>query len=257
MELKEAQEALSIETAAAIVQIFDSESTIEDLGFLSEDASAKLRVLAIIALLSDANINLYYHHLIRSARVRINFLKKYQGQHSHNFFRLASSRNEPLFDAMAANDFERSSRIATLSPKQWFTNAEYEDDYEYTQFLHNIIVSGLQDFSKLQSIMDQFENVLSGISSARFDICCSFLKIDQDLFDQAFENLILERENQIVEELNRARMVDAISLADHKIFIEGLALLRLAEKNGFVTQKEYRFCPEIARMEMSKPFPGE
>ncbi len=52
-------------------------------------------------------------------------------------------------------------------------------------------------------------------------------------------------------------MEDPVVIAERQIYIEGLAILRIADKLGFVTQSEYRFCPSIARVAMVKPFPDE
>ncbi len=41
------------------------------------------------------------------------------------------------------------------------------------------------------------------------------------------------------------------------VFVEGLALLGLAERRGMSTEAEYVFCPAEAREPASLPFPDD
>jgi len=257
MDLGEFREPLTIETAAWYLTIFEDPLSFEELAMLSEDVSAKLRVLAVTALLVEANSNRFCHHLIRSALIRINFLEHCLAESKLQNFRRASSRNEPLFDAMAAGDFERAQKIASLSPKEWLSNAEYEDDYAYTQVIHRLIIQDSNSSSEIQMLMDQFERTLEGNPTPRFTLCHALRQRDQEAFDEAFEDLLTERDNKIAAEEERGRMEEPESLADQRVFVEGLGVLRLADRLGFVTQPEYRYCPAVARLPMTQPFPRE
>ena len=257
MDLGEFQESLTIETAAWFLTIFEDPLTFEELGPLSEEVSAKLRILAVTALLVDTNTNLFCHHLIRSARVRIHFLERCLAENKLQDFRRASSRSEPLFDAMAAGDFGRAQKIASLSPNEWLSNAEYEDDYAYTQVIHRLLVQNSDSSTEIQILMDQFDRTLEGSPTARFNVCQALRQRDQEAFDEAFEGFLTERDDKIAAEKERGRMEEPESLADQRAFVEGLGILRLADKLGFVTQPEYRYCPALARLPMTQPFPEE
>lgn len=257
MDLGEFQEPLSIETAAWLLTLFEDPLTFEELGPLSEEVSAKLRTLASTALLVDANTNLFCHHLIWSARVRIHFLERCLAENKLQNFRRASSRNEPIFDAMAAGDFERAQKIASLSPKEWLSNAEYEDDYAYTQIIHRLITQDSSSSSEIAVLMEQFDRALEGSPTARFNLCHALRQRDQEAFDEAFEELLTERDEKISAEEERGRMEEPESIADQRVFVEGLGILRLADRLGLVTQPEYRYCPALARLPMTQPFPGE
>ena len=52
-------------------------------------------------------------------------------------------------------------------------------------------------------------------------------------------------------------MEDPEIVAQRQVFVEGLAILRLAERRGLTTQAEYQYCPSLARVPMRTPFPGE
>jgi len=258
MDLSEFQEPLSIESALCLLTLFDDPLPFEELGLLSEEVSAKLRTLAVTAILVDANTNLFCHHLIRSARVRIHFLERCLSENKLQHFRRASSRNEPLFDALAAGDFERAEKIASLSPQEWLSNAEYEDDYAYTQIIHRLLVTRDANVAtEIEPLMAQFERALEGEQTARLNLCHALWQRNQQVFDEAFEELLSDRDRKIAEDAERARLEEPQSLADRRVFAEGLSILRLASLLGMVTQEEYRYCPALARLPMTRPFPGE
>ena len=46
-------------------------------------------------------------------------------------------------------------------------------------------------------------------------------------------------------------------IAERQVYIDGLALLRIAERLSFTVQAEYLYMPSLARVPMQRPFPGE
>jgi hypothetical protein len=46
-------------------------------------------------------------------------------------------------------------------------------------------------------------------------------------------------------------------MAERQVFVDGLALLQIAERLGFSLQPEYLYLPSLARVPMQKPFPGD
>lgn len=257
MELRDMKEALSLEVAAWLVEIFEEAHSVEEVGGLSEDLGEKLRALAVTALLVDANVNVFYHHLIRSARVRIRFLECCIAENKLQHFRRASSRNEALFDSLTAGDFERAARIAELSPSEWLSNAEYEDDFMYTQIIQQLLRGGSSSAEGVPDLLAQFERALDGTASARLGVCQALAARSQGDFEEAFEELLAEHDNDLEAQRARFVMEEAISVSNQRVWIEGLGLLRLADKVGLVTAPEYRYCPALARSPMTKPFPGE
>ena len=257
MELRDTKDALSLEVAAWLVVMFEEAHSVEEMGGLSEDLGEKLRALAVTALLVDANANVFYHHLIRSARVRIHFLEGCMVQNALQHFRRACSRNEALFDSLTARDFDRASRIAELSPREWLSNAEYEDDYMYTQTIQLLLQGGSSSAENMPVLLAQFERALDGTASARLDVCQAFAARSQGDFDEAFEELLTEHDHDLEAQRTRSVMQEAVSVSNQRVWIEGLGLLRLADKLGLRTASEYRYCPALARSPMTKPFPGE
>jgi hypothetical protein len=255
MELKGFLDTLAADTAFWMVGLQDPDYPLGQLGSLAENVSEKLRTLAIVTLMVEGNTNGFYHNLIRSGLAREVFLKRC---HAEGFgdFHLAISRSGAFFDSLAANDFDLAKRIALLSPQNWVPDGEYEDDYCFTQFFHLLVLEKTAE-TGLAPLLVQFEISLQGDESAGLDVCRALASRDQRAFDGAFDALIEHHDGHLAEEQKRGRMEDAHVVAERQIFTEGLGILRIAERLGLQTQEEYKYCPALARLPMTKPFPGQ
>jgi hypothetical protein len=226
-----------------------------DLGEASVDVAAKLRTAAIIALLAQGNLDAFTHNLIRSGRCRASYLQRLKdaGLSDHH---QASGRVDSLLDAVAAADFALARRIVALSPRDWQQGHEYEDDWCHAQILHGILAP-LLDVNRLQALFDRWEQVLNGQSDARLPLLRALTERDSVGFDDAFESLLDQRTSQIAAELARARIEEPGVIANRQIYVEGLAMLRMAVQLGLPTQREYRYCPSIARQMSAAPLAAE
>lgn len=256
MKLSEFGESLAYDIAFWMAGTKDPAYPIEQLGKLSLKVSEKLRALAIIVLLTKGESDRYYHNLIRSGLVWETYLRRCRSEGFHNDHHYASGRYAPFVDAVAAGDFVLARRISELSPEEWRQGHEYEDDYCYAQILHRLIQETLEE-NEISGFLARFEAYLDGQPSARLGVCRSLADRSQEHFDEAFAGILDERRNEIAEEKQGGRMEDAHGAAEQRVFVEGLALLRIAEALGLTTQPDYRYCPSLARSPMRTPFPGE
>src|SRR6185369_13174935 len=101
--------------------------------------------------------------------------------------------------------------------------------------------------TEARALLPRFERALDGADSARLVVCRSILDRDQLGFDESFEALLAEREAQIRDDKERGQTEEPPVIAQRRVFVEGVALLRIAERFGLTTQAEYRFCPLLAR----------
>lgn len=255
MNLIEERDALVVDIEFCVKAIANPRNTIDRIGDVCEQIAEKYRVLAICRLLADADTDGFYHDLLRSAKTREYYLSRCRAE-NYADFHVVSSRSEPFFDAIAANDFSLARNIAGLSPQEWWSEDEYEDDFWYIYFLKYISFDPtIQD--ELDEILQRFEISLEGASSARFDVCKALLVPDQEAFDDAFNNLVLDRNSEIEREKELFFMEEMNILMNRHVFVEGLAVLRVAEKAGLQTQGEYLYCPALARLPMKRPFPDD
>ena len=73
----------------------------------------------------------------------------------------------------------------------------------------------------------------------------------------AFADLLHARDLEIEAAKEAGQLEEPHVVALRRVFVEGLAILRLAERRGLRTEREYRYCPSLARTPMRTPFPGE
>jgi hypothetical protein len=256
MKLAEYIEALSYDVAFWMAGIRDPRYPLAQLGDLSLEVSQKLRSMAIIVLLTEGDTDTFYHNLIRSGRTREAYLSRCLNERRIYDHHRASGRYGPLMDAVAAGEFSLARRIAQLSPEDWMKGHEYEDDFFFAQLVHALIRE-TPDRRRAEKLLDGFESYLEGKPDARLEAAKAVAWRDQEKFDEAFESLLDAREDDIKADLQRAQLAEPPAIAQRQVYIEGLGVIRLAEAAGLTCQKEYRYCPSLARLPMQKPFPGE
>jgi len=256
MKLDDYAESLAYEIAFWFQGLSEPAYPLDELGKLSLDISTQFRSLAIILLLTNGSSDSFHHNLIRSARSRATYLERLDRAGIGDDHHQASGRYEPLLDAIAAGDVELARRIVALSPLEWREGHEYEDDYCYAQAFHRFVQSPPLD-DEVPPLLERLEANLEGQASARLAVCQALLTKDQAAFDESFDALLGEREAQIAADKARGQLEDAIIVAQRHVFVEGLAVLRLADQRGLETAPEYAMCPSLARAPMSTPFPAE
>ncbi|WP_341675044.1 Imm49 family immunity protein [Niveibacterium sp. SC-1] len=228
----------------------------QGVGALSNELGSKLRTVAIIVLLTKGDVDGYCHNLIRAARAREHYL-----QHMHAATRLddhdfCAGRLAGFLSACAAEDFTSARNIAALSPGAYRAGHEYEDDFCYAQTLFNLIAPQ-RDEAVLAALCARWEACLKGAPGARLEVLRAIAGRDPLSFETAFEALLDERGKQIGKDIARGQLEEPPVVAERQVFIEGLALLRIAGRFGFPLQQEYRYCPSLALQPMQQAFPGE
>ncbi len=255
MKLIEEGESLAYEIAFWMQGLDDPNYPLEELGQLSIQISRQFRALAIINLVAQSDSDHFFHNLIRSGRARATYLSRIRQSGRTTDYHYASGRCEALLDAISAGELGLARRIASLSPGEFQEGREYEDDYCYAQILIKLIQTPPLDM-EVSPLLERFAAYLEGKSDGRLEVCRSLLTGKQAEFDLSFASLLEEREGKIFGDENRGQLEDVEVIAERRVFVEGLALLRLAEMRGLSTEREYKYCPSLARVQMKAPFPG-
>jgi len=243
--------------AAFFLQSLDNpDLTTDEMGDLALSISRKYRSLAIMTLVSKSNPKLFAQNLTRSGRVRLTYLERLRREGVENDHHSASARIDGLLDALAASDLNLCRQLIAATRFTWLENSEYEDDFCYAQLIHRLVLQEKEE-TGATALINQFERVLDGKPSARLDVCRALLSRDQPAFDEAFDNLIHEREAKIEADKARFQLEEAEVLSQRLIFVEGLAVLRLATLYGLQTESDYLFCPSIARLTEAVAVPEE
>jgi hypothetical protein len=228
---------------------------ISEAGDLSLELSTKFRALAIMALLVKGDHTLFCHNLIRSGRVRRTYLERVRAEGKLEEHHFVSGRHDALADAIAAGDFALACEIGDLAPAEWRKEREYEDDYCYGRILRTLLDATPED--SLKPLFTQFDTYLEGAENPRLDVARALASRHVAAFETAFDDLLRSRGHQIDADEERGQLETPEVMAERQVFVEGLALLRLADLRGIETQREYRYCPSVARLSISEPYPGE
>lgn len=241
----------------------------------SLEATEQLRDLAIIDLLTIGSWPIFRKDLQKSGDAWIVYLTRCQDEGALDDFHRASGVYEPLLCVLAAGDLDRARRIAELSPAEWRAQREHEEDYLYAQILYRLLDSAVSDDGEVAELLRRFQTSLESRPTTRLDVLRALAQRDQAGFDAAFAALLQEEGAQrgpdapwdhaeFEAEIERTAaavaadgedahpnaeldLVEKLEHAHARVFVEGLALLHLAEARGLVTQPEYPYCPTAAR----------
>jgi hypothetical protein len=223
-----------------------------EIGDVFERLSEYFQALGICHILETADPDQFRENLVRSGYARRYFLNNSREQGHTNDRHLALSRTEAFLDSLAAGQLTLAREIAELSIEKWESTWEYEDDFCFFHFLHQI-TRAPDDLKNpiLRGTLSRFEAALEGGESLRLDACNALLRRKAEECETAISGLMEERE----ESLNgrRERMLERdISVCAFWprsfVSIEGLALLRIADLLGIHVEGDVPLCPEVARL---------
>lgn len=212
-------------------------------------AAYAYRALAVCELLLEANQARFFEFLCKAGQVRLHFLQLIAAGYPSKPDHLCTSRNIPFIDVLAAGDLDTAVALGELTPKQHNPIIEYEDDFLRYHFLHMLTLN--QCASKnanLKSILERWEEVLEGGTDRYLDVCKTLFSADSDEFYLTFQQLIAYR-IEVVEEWKKDFSFDPdVRLTESFIFMNGIAILRLAELLGMHTKDEYDMIPSLSRI---------
>ena len=230
---------------------------LEDLSDLCGLLSQEYRSLAICKLLMDGDTDGFYHDLIRSAKTWLYFLDKNYTSHSSVRITICASRNSAIFDALSAAQVHIAAQIAGMSSSIWSPDDEYEDDFWYAHFINLFVLYTVtRKAIHFDEVLNSFEASLKGASDIRYKLCRALLEKNAGDFEFYFECLLKERSTLIRSDEDTAIGEEISFNLEKHVYIEGLALLRLAENVGINCNQEFLYCPPLARIPMVKEFPG-
>ena len=241
-----------------LLEVVEKQPSAKAMGKICNEIASHFRALGISWILLYSDINAFGQGLTQSALTRKYFLKRCFDEEHLDLPARKSSFIDPFLDAIAVNQRPLAKEIADLSPEEWWVDYEYEDDYAYAKFLYKIIDVEGADIAVLERIIEQFERAVEGNPSVRLSLCKALFFKDQDGFENAFHDLVSEfedRNNEIGHPDSDSTLAQNYTFEPNRwIFVEGLALLRIAAWLGLPTLEEFKFCPNILRIDNFGPF---
>jgi hypothetical protein len=256
MKLDGAAEILAADIAFWMEGVVDPRSPLEELGAAALAVSARLRALGVVSLLTTNDGNALHHQLVRSGRAWRHYLRRVDAEQAADDHHHCSGRTEPMLDGIAAGQFDLAREIASLSPERWREGHEYEEDHCVGRLLQ-ILVMPEVDLASAAHVIERFQRYFTDDERPRLGTLQALLARDQAAFDVAFQASIDAFQRVNARKLEQGRLGELHEVAAARVFVEGLAMLRLAEKQGLVTAPEYDLCPRSARAPAATPLPED
>ena len=246
-------EPLAQEIAFWTVGLENPDYPLAETGSLTHEICGHLRALAIMLLLSHGKVDRFHHNLIRSGRLRLSYLRRAAAEdpEEHNY---VSAVSEPLFDAITAGDLALALQIANAVPAHFRAGHEYEDEHCFAQAVGHL-VRGRGSEGAIAPLLGRIEASVGDPDDSRILICRALVGQEQADFDDAFDAFLAARTRAITADEARGELAEPPVIARREVYIEGLAMLRLAELRGFRTDPDYLYCPSLARQPMVTPYP--
>jgi hypothetical protein len=209
--------------------------------------SRHLRAAGTARLLTEADGATFRQCLQRSGEARRRLLQWATGaRRPFNRF-TATSHLGPLCDALTAGADALARDIARLSTDTPVKGYEDEEDFLYARLLGLLTLDADKVPGKAEPLLDGLERALEGQEGPRLAMGRALVARRQDAFDAALEALLTEHESRYEARARAMSVEDECSLAERYVSVEGLALLRLAERRGLAVQPDYIFLPSLAR----------
>jgi hypothetical protein len=225
----------------------------EEIAGAADSVCAYYQAVGICELLLDAEVEEFFHHMIRSGRTRKWLLERARGWKDFRNKVLKPSNLRGFFGAVLALDWQLAKEIAELSGKEWDERVEYEDDFHYAQFLHRLAIDGAK--AELARILNAYASALDGDEPARFRLCRGLMVEDRDSTLAAFEDLLEDRRKELKTMSDTSILAtDGLFVPFSSVYVEGLAWLRLIERARMKTLTDYVYCPSLARAPSLAPF---
>jgi hypothetical protein len=152
------------------------------------------------------------------------------------------SKAIPFFDAVACGDTAVATLIAERTAAVPSLEEEYEDDFLYYRWLMGRFYLR-QDAGLLDAMLNRYETLLDGAEDVRWIICKALQSGDPQKFDAALQTLISQREADYASGIEADELLEEEWATEGYVFVEGIALLRLALQLGFAVQSDYLFIP--------------
>jgi hypothetical protein len=205
------------------------------------------RILGLCRLLAEADVQAFSDHLARAAQARLEFLGKVRGGLASDPEYVCASKNLPFTGALAAGGLTTAREIAVVSPTSHFPAVEYEDDFLYFHLLHRLSIAA-DDTVGHKAILARWLEVREGDESGALVACRGLVTRTPADFTAGFASFIAKRQQGLAEYRESPSFNEKLFAAEGQIYVEALALLRLAELRGLPTEPEYPLAPEIARV---------
>jgi hypothetical protein len=169
-----------------------------------------------------------------------------------------TAHNRALYDAIVVGDASSATELAARGRGRWNGDYEYEDDFLFNEFLHELFLSDPSaptPIAALQRTVDRLTEVKEDPNAPEVAVCAALTKGNAELFDAGMAGLLAARAKRFAEE---PMTPPELSATEQYVFVQGLALMLLARRHGIRTPNEYPTIPApLLALGASDPMSGD
>jgi hypothetical protein len=223
---------------------------IADSDYSCQEVTDLLRAHAIVRLLADEDAEGFANDLAMSAHTHRAYLCR-SDQQPRAEADLTRSCSTSFFDALAAGDLALAAELASLTPSQWREGNGREEGFLWQRILGLLLLRAPK--ATLDAHLARFARVVAHASDPRLAVCRALHTADAPAFAGAFGRLLRQREAKSASRARRSAQPGAYAELETRLYVEGIAVLRLARALGFPIEREYPMCPAAALRERPAP----
>lgn len=166
-----------------------------------------------------------------------------------------TSRGGAFWDAIGGEYWTAAAEIAQHSRMTQNPTWEHEDDFLYVAFLmtrYSLAANGSDhernaSATRQQEMLDRWEKVVAGGRDPRLQLCRSLLHQEEASFQEAFADIAAMREADIRKQTSHGSIPSEDAAWFLPFWGEGLALIRLADREGLRIDDPCPMVPSLTR----------
>jgi hypothetical protein len=168
-----------------------------------------------------------------------------------------TSRAAVFWDAVGGQYWQAAAEIAQHSRPTVNPAWEHEDDFLYVWFLMTRYFldaapdgdrkTRAQAELRQQALLERWAVVLDGAGDPRRSLCLALLHRDANAFRTAFDKTADARDALFRRQVDERQLSEEDAAWSLPVWCEGLALLRLAERDGLLVDDHCKGVPQLLR----------
>lgn len=254
MDLRQTRKAL-IEAIEEHVSVLVVGYPVAEVAPVLEELVPCFEALGICHLLVFADPERFHRHLTFGAQARRWFLRRSLVEKNVADLHLARSRWDSVLYAIAAGDLDLAREIGDLEPQAFMPSGEYEDDFCFFIFLDRLIRGAGTD--EVAPVLARFADIVGDNVPPRLDVCRALLARAPQAFESALA-LRIDEHQSAMDALREVFSDDVTFEPRSRVFVEGLALLKMAEHLQIAPPaRELPLCPSSARVNPRRSPPDD
>ena len=166
---------------------------------------------------------------------------------------LSTSMAGVFWDAVGGQYWDAAQAIAQASRPTWNPKREYEEDFLFVWFLMSRYFLGASP-DEQQALLTRWEQVIQDALSPQLDLCRALVaQTPKDVID-ALVRLTEERAEDVARDIDKGVLAYDAAAWIRPYWNQGLALVRLLERDQFVVPPMLLQVPDVVRTPCTYPY---